>query len=148
MGGNEVQELLEFLEETQPTGLVVVGDDRLALRVLQYLQLDKYKVPDDISLISFNNSVFATLSHPFLTTIDIHVQELARQAAALLIRQLNEPSALLPKMIVPHEVIERETVMRVRGEYNLYDCHTRAFIQSDKSPFFVQGSSRFALFVN
>ncbi|MFY9902790.1 MAG: LacI family DNA-binding transcriptional regulator [Trichococcus sp.] len=105
----------EFLEETKPTGLVV-GDDRLALRVLQYLQLDKYKVPDDISLISFNNSVFATLSHPFLTTIDIHVQELARQAAALLIRQLNEPSALLPKMIVPHEVIERETVMRVRGE--------------------------------
>jgi len=100
----------QFLEQAKPTGLVV-GDDRLALKVLQYLQLDHYKVPDDISLISFNNSVFATLSHPFLTTVDIHIQELARQAATQLLRQLHEPSALLPKMIVPHEVIERETVI-------------------------------------
>ena len=101
-----------FITENKPTGLVV-ADDRLALQVREYLQQQNLRVPEDISLISFNNSVFATLSHPFLTTVDIHVKELAKQAAMLIIHYLQEPETLMSKVIVPHEVVERETVKKM-----------------------------------
>lgn len=103
-----------FITESKPTGLVV-ADDRLALQVREYLQQKQLRVPEDISLISFNNSVFATLSHPFLTTVDIHVEELAKQAAMLIIRHLQEPQMLMSKVIVPHEIIEHETVKKMHS---------------------------------
>lgn len=102
----------KFITRVKPTGLVV-ADDRLALQVREYLQQKHLRVPEDISLISFNNSVFATLSQPFLTTIDIHVKELAKQAAMLIIHHLQEPKTLMSKVIVPHEVVERETVKKI-----------------------------------
>lgn len=102
--------------ETQATAVVVI-DDIFALRVLQLAQLHHYKVPDDLSLISFNNSIFATLMHPYLTTIDITIQELGRRGTQSLIAQLKNKADLTTSMriVIPHELIERETVRKING---------------------------------
>lgn len=101
----------EYLEKEKPTALVAV-DDLFALRLMQLLKVAQLKVPDDISIISFNNSIFSTLAHPYLTTIDIHVSELGRQATFQLIDYINGDTQSLTSSIVPHEVIKRETVIR------------------------------------
>ena len=49
------------IKETEATAIVVI-DDLFAVRIIQLATMFGYKVPDDLSVISFNNSIFATLT--------------------------------------------------------------------------------------
>ena len=96
-------------QKTAPTALVV-SDDMLAVTVMQRLLMLGYQVPTDVSIISFNNSIFAKMAYPKLTSIDINVPQLGQQVALKLIDKIEEKEAPFVKMIIPHEIIERETV--------------------------------------
>ena len=104
-------EFIEVLQETKATALVVI-DDLFAVRIIQLAQLLGYKVPDDLSVISFNNSIFTTLTHPYLTSIDIDVASLGSIATQQLMAQLtNQEMHSSLRVVVPHELIQRETVL-------------------------------------
>lgn len=104
-------EFLEVLKNTQATALVVI-DDLFAVRIIQLVHLLGYKVPDDLSVISFNNSIFTTLTHPYLTSIDIDVASLGSIATQQLMSQLaNQEMQSSLRVVVPHELIQRETVL-------------------------------------
>ena len=51
------------LKENEATALVVI-DDIFALRTMQLAQMYGYVIPETLSVISFNNSIFSTLTHP------------------------------------------------------------------------------------
>lgn len=102
----------ELIKETGATALVVI-DDIFALRMIQLATLHGYKVPDDLSVISFNNSIFATLVHPYLTTIDIDISDLGRLGTQKLMEQINHQQSSGVQLVVPHHLIQRETVRTI-----------------------------------
>ncbi|NCU18824.1 LacI family DNA-binding transcriptional regulator [Pallidibacillus pasinlerensis] len=87
-----------------PTGIVVT-DDFNALIVLSVLHELNFNVPNDVSLISFNNSVIADVTYPKLTSVDIQIYQLGFETTQLLIKQLNEPEHT-KKSVIIHSVIE------------------------------------------
>lgn len=101
--------LLHFLSrKNRPTALLV-SDDILAMVIEKAafeLHLD---IPEDLSLISFNNSLFSKLSSPQLTSIDINVRQLGIEAASQMINHIENPGLLATKIIVPHFMIERQS---------------------------------------
>ncbi|MGX7350858.1 LacI family DNA-binding transcriptional regulator [Enterococcus canis] len=101
----------DLLKESGATAAVVL-DDVFALRVMQLAQMYGFQVPEDLSLISFNNSVFSTLQHPYLTSIDIDVSELGRVAVQRLLEQLQDTPVSGVRFVVPHHLIKRETVIK------------------------------------
>ncbi|WP_409304622.1 LacI family DNA-binding transcriptional regulator [Peribacillus sp. SCS-155] len=104
-GGQEaVKELLGL--ECPPTALVV-ADDLMALGVVNTLDEMGISVPDNISIISFNNVLFSELSKPPLTSVDINIVELGYQAARSLIQMVEEPREPVKRIIVPHQLVER-----------------------------------------
>ena len=102
----------EVIKETGATALVVI-DDIFALRMIQLATLHGYYVPDDLSVISFNNSIFATLVHPYLTTIDIDISDLGRLGTEKLMEQINQKQSTGVQLVVPHHLIQRETVRTI-----------------------------------
>jgi DNA-binding LacI/PurR family transcriptional regulator len=91
-GGKEaVCELLSLKE--RPTALVV-ADDLMALGVLNTLDEMGISVPEDISIVSFNNVLIAEMARPALTSIDINIFELGYQAVRCLIKQIETPYAV------------------------------------------------------
>lgn len=106
-GGKEAVSGLMSLDE-RPDALVVV-DDLMAVGVLNMLNEMKIKVPDEISVISFNNSMLAEFSHPPLTSVDINIFELGYQAAKHLIEKINNPQEPAKRIIVPYKIIERSS---------------------------------------
>lgn len=109
-------EFLEVLNDTKATALVVI-DDLFAVRIIQLVQLLGYKVPDDLSVISFNNSIFTTLTHPYLTSLDIDVASLGSMATQQLMAQLtNQELQSSLRVVVPHQLIQRETVLNKNYE--------------------------------
>lgn len=101
----------DTLKELQPTALVVI-DDLFAVRMMQLVNLYGYRVPEDISVVSFNNSIFATLIHPYLTSIDIDIPSLGKLATQRLMEQLKQKSQNGVRVVVPHRLIKRESVMK------------------------------------
>lgn len=104
--------VLETIKKTHATALVAL-DDLVALRVMQVAQSHNINVPDDLSLISFNNSIFTTLTHPHLTSIDIEVSQLGQVAMAKLYEKIHQKLTIGVRLVIPHTLVERETVKKL-----------------------------------
>lgn len=101
-----VQELLS--KEDRPTA-ILVSDDLFAVALERTCIEMGIVLPKDLSIISFNNSLFARLTSPQLTSIDINSIQLGIEAASQVINHIENPNLLATKIIVPHRLIERNS---------------------------------------
>lgn len=95
-----------------PTALVVI-DDVVAIGVLRGLTEIGFKVPDDISLVSFNNIAMSQLTSPPLTTIDIGIYQLGYTASQTLISSIQGEDTHRNRILIPHRLIARESAGRI-----------------------------------
>lgn len=88
---------------------VVVSDDILAMSLGKLCGSIGIHIPDQLSVISFNNSLFSRLTSPQLTSVDINSYQLGIEAALQIINHIENPSLPATKTIVPHRIIERHS---------------------------------------
>ena len=105
-GQGAVRELMSL--EQPPTALVV-ADDLMALGVLNTLDEMGISVPDDISIISFNNVMVSEMSRPPLTSVDIGIFDLGFEAAKSLIQKIENPKEPIKRIIIPHRLVKRQS---------------------------------------
>lgn len=110
---DECEALLEILKsEDRPTA-IVVSDDILAVSLERVCIQCGLSIPEDLSIISFNDSLFARLTHPPLTSIDVNSCQLGIEAASQLINHIENPNLVATKIIVPHSLVERDSCRRI-----------------------------------
>lgn len=97
-----------FLADEHPTA-VVASDDIVAMSLTHLLKDIGLSVPDDISIISFNNSIFAEMIQPALTSIDVHIDYLSSQVVEKLVEFIEGRQTIAMKVILPHKIIERDS---------------------------------------
>lgn len=73
----------------RPTA-VVSGGSRTTIGILQGLQAEGARVPEDISVVGFHDSDSVRLWSPGLTTLALPVREIALSCSALLLRRIRE----------------------------------------------------------
>ncbi len=79
--------------ETDWTAVFAVNDT-LAVRLMGALEGAGLKVPDDISVVGFDDLLYASMMSPPLSTMTVDCRMIGRQAIALLLRRLAEPGAV------------------------------------------------------
>jgi DNA-binding LacI/PurR family transcriptional regulator len=104
-GGQEA--VKELLHLSEPPTALVVADDLMALGVVNTLTEMEISVPENVSIISFNNVLFSELSRPPLTSLDINIFDLGYQAARSLIQIVENHREPIKRIIIPHQLIER-----------------------------------------
>lgn len=104
--GKAVQELMALNEP--PTGIVAI-DDLTALNSMLALREQRVNVPEDVSLVSFNNTIVSEFSNPPLTSIDTQIYQLGYEAARCLIEEISQPSLYKRSIIIPTIMVERES---------------------------------------
>ena len=110
---DECKPLWELLRsENRPTAMVV-SDDILAVSLERICNQCGISIPEDLSIISFNDSLFAKLTSPQLTSIDVNSFQLGIEAASQLINHIENPNLLATKIIVPHRIIERDSCKKI-----------------------------------
>ena len=92
----------------RPTAFVA-SDDIFATYLERICLEMKISVPEEISVVSFNNSLLARFTDPPLTSIDINSFQLGTEAAARMISHIENPNLLATKTIVPHYLVERKS---------------------------------------
>ena len=110
-GGQEAVIDLMSLSD-RPTALIV-ADDIMTFGVMRMLSEMEMSVPEDISIISFNNVTISELSSPPMTTVDINIFSLGYEAAHCLIDQIHRPNVEAKHVMIPHKMIKRQTCRRL-----------------------------------
>ena len=107
---------LRFYEENltyirQYTAVFVMSDV-YAVELLNFLQKNHVTVPEDISIVGFDNTALSRNCHPTLTTVGQDFKERAKEAAAAL-RELREGKCEQPVRSLPVQLVVRESVKEV-----------------------------------
>lgn len=95
-----------LIQKDRPTA-VVVSDDILAVALERICIQVGLSIPEDLSIISFNNSLFAQLTSPPLTSVDVNSFQLGYEAASQILNHAENPNLLATKIVVPHFIVER-----------------------------------------
>lgn len=82
---------MEYLARQDGTA-IFVGSDLIAMGVVRELRRQGRRVPDDVSVIGFDNIPMGEMSFPSLSTIDIPVSEMCQEAVHTLLRRINVPT--------------------------------------------------------
>lgn len=98
--------------EDRPTAFVVC-DDILALAMERACAQCGLAIPGDVSIIAFNNSLYARLSVPELTSVNINAYQLGYEAAVQAINHVENPDLAAVKTVVPHRILEGDTCRRI-----------------------------------
>ena len=115
--GVSVKALLE--QGTQVDGIVCYND-QVALDVIRAVQECRRQVPEDISVIGYDNSVMAA-GGAGLTTIAHPQEKLGEMAAELLlekIREVPEEKSQIPRLIQPELIVRNSVKDRRKKEEN------------------------------
>jgi LacI family transcriptional regulator len=89
---------------------VMAGSDLIAVGAIQFLYTVGMKVPDEMSIIGFDDLEFTTYFKPELSTIRIPYFEEGERAAKELLRLMEGEKVEPATHYVPHKIIRRNTV--------------------------------------
>jgi len=97
-----------LLGSVGPPTAIFAGNDHCALILLKHLAALGVRVPDDVSVVGFDNLSFTEHLMVPLTTVDQPKQEIGRRAVELLMERIESPGASEPR----HEVLHPHLIIR------------------------------------
>ena len=95
-----------------PTAFICNNDETAAM-VIEALNKNGYKVPDDISVTGFDNYLTRHTTSVPLTTVSINPQDTANVAADLIIKKINGESYIKGRHLVSGTLIIRDSVKKI-----------------------------------
>ena len=99
-----------------PATAVVAAADILAIGAAKAFYDQGVKVPDDISLMGFDDLEIAQYMTPGLTTVRQQISLKGEKAVELLIHNIDEPELAKQELILPVSVAERGSVPEIKLE--------------------------------
>ncbi|MBW6435375.1 LacI family DNA-binding transcriptional regulator [Actinoplanes hulinensis] len=91
---------------------IFTANDHLALGILRALHERGRRVPHDVSIVGFDDVPEAAYFIPPLTTVRQAFGDVARAALSLLLGQMRDDSGTAHQIVVPPQLIVRESVSR------------------------------------
>lgn len=108
-GYAEFEEILSLPPERRPTALFAVND-HFAMNGIRAAEGLGLRVPEDVSIMGFDDTPYATMSKPHLTTIRVQTRRMGELAVNALRRAMEYRRGEAECMILATELIERESV--------------------------------------
>ncbi len=92
----------------------VCGNDEDALRLIEAAERQGIRVPDDLSVVGFDNSDIAQLEKISLTSVDHPSFEIGEKAANILLDKIFHPEVrFVTRTIITPVLVERSSVRRL-----------------------------------
>ncbi len=102
--------VIEILRKAPETTAIVCSNDEQAVGALRTLRELGYTVPDDFSLVGFDNINMVQFTTPPITTICVDRITLGQVAVQLLLDRIKFPDRPAAKVTIAVELIERASV--------------------------------------
>ncbi|GGI09443.1 LacI family DNA-binding transcriptional regulator [Egicoccus halophilus] len=103
----------DLLDLPEPPTAIFAANDESAIAALLAARERGLRVPDELSVIGFDNLPEAALTDPPLTTVDQSVQQMGYEATKLLFAQIEDPTRAPVQLTLPTELVERASTRAV-----------------------------------
>ncbi len=110
-GGKEAMQQLLVLND-RPTA-VFASSDTMALGAMEAIQEAGLRVPEDISIIGYDNVEWSDYITPKLTTVKQDVDKIGADAAKILMESINGKKATYVKEVVPVSLVKRDSCSEI-----------------------------------
>lgn len=95
-----------------PTAFVC-NNDEVAYNLINELQKNGIQVPEDCSVVGFDNSIYAKLTNPSLTTVAVDMEEMSKVAVKFIMEKLKNPQKKYGRTFIKGNIIHRGSVKKI-----------------------------------
>ena len=106
---------IDFPEE-MPTAFVC-NCDETAFRVISALKTKGVRVPEDISVVGYDNYTVSSICIPTITTVEVDIAKMAEVSVGIMAKKLIDPKYCEGRRIISGKLIEKESVLDINGSY-------------------------------
>lgn len=103
-----------FLPERGQITAVFGANDEVAISIMRVAQTLEMRIPQDLSVVGFDNIQLAHFVAPALTTMRVDKMGMGRLAAQLLSNRIQYPEAGYVKSVIQPSLIERDSVAIIK----------------------------------
>ena len=90
--------------------------DETAYKLVNQLKAAGYSIPDDISVVGYDNHIYSTISSPRLTTIDVNSRAMSEEAVNIILHKIRDSSYKRGRTLVTGKLVRRESVKNLTLE--------------------------------
>jgi LacI family transcriptional regulator len=101
---------LHLLDLPEPPTAIFASNDNMAMGVMDAVRSRGLRIPEDISIIGFDDIPQSALVRPALTTVRQPLEQMGRVATQLLLDLLNDPDKKINRIELPTELVVRNSV--------------------------------------
>lgn len=109
-GKQKLKELLEKYPEM--TALFVASDEMAAGVIAAAHELD-IKIPEELSVIGYDNILISQMVWPALTTVSQPLTEMGNKATEMLLKLIEDGNTEVESIILPYQIVERSSVYKL-----------------------------------
>lgn len=104
---------LEFdLPKPLPTAFVC-NSDKTAYYLIRYLNKNGIKVPDDVSVVGFDDDIHARICTPPITTIKIDINKMAKKCVDNILKKIKTNCDKIENTIIEGNLVIRQSVKSI-----------------------------------
>ena len=113
---DETQRIVtHMLRSPKPPTAIIASDSMIALEVFKVHRELGLRIPDDVSLVSFHDADWTSVTTPPVTVVRQPVYNLGATAAELLVERLNGIGQAPRKVVLKTEIVERASTREAQG---------------------------------
>ncbi|MCF0110299.1 MAG: LacI family DNA-binding transcriptional regulator [Erysipelotrichaceae bacterium] len=106
----EIEVLLnQFLEEGHPVDGILATSERSALGALQALRSRNIRIPEDVKIVSYDNTICSILTSPTLSSLERHPDLVAKEACRMLTEMIDGTDHRNEAVYIPTDLIRRQS---------------------------------------
>ncbi|SET17653.1 transcriptional regulator, LacI family [Oceanobacillus limi] len=105
----------QLITQNPDVTAVFAASDELALGVISTAYQMDIKIPDDLSVIGYDNVSLAEMSIPPLTSVGQPLSTMGEKATEMIFEMINTNQSVESR-IFPHEIVERQSVKELKKE--------------------------------
>ena len=114
---NDRDERGKYIEIELPEKLpsaFVCNCDQVAHNLIEKLKISGHNVPEDCSVVGFDNDIYATISNPKLTTVAVDIEEMAKTSARFVIEKVKNNQKKFGRVSVKGNIVYRDSVKELQ----------------------------------
>ena len=106
----------EFLDSGRPVSAVVAANDLMGEGVIDVCHERGLRVPDDLSIVTLDNTDYCTCIYPNLTSVDMKQEDIGAMAAELLFERIRNHRGFRKSVVLEPALVPRGSVMAHKAD--------------------------------
>lgn len=102
----------ELLSLPEPPTAIFASTEFLAIGAIKSARELGVHVPNDLSIVGFDDTILSTVCDPALTTIAQPIQEMGKRVVELLVEEIEKPKEIKQRIVLSPKLVVRESTSR------------------------------------